>query len=68
MTINVNDYDLWRKCNFTEKVIKDENDIMIIGDVHENIVPVKSLLEKYPEKKVFLLVILLIKERIQKKR
>jgi len=53
MTINVNDYDLWRKCNFTEKVIKDENDIMIIGDVHENIVPVKSLLEKYPEKKVF---------------
>lgn len=53
MTVNVIDYPVWRKCNFTNKVFATEQDIMIIGDVHEHMIPVQQLLIKYPDKKIF---------------
>lgn len=53
LSIAVKDYDLWKRCQFTEDNLNTEKDIMIIGDVHEHITPVEQLLEKYPEKKVF---------------
>lgn len=53
MTVEVMDYPLWRKCNFTVNHSDIEDDIMIIGDVHEHMYPVQQLLTRYPDKKVF---------------
>lgn len=53
MTVDVKDYSLWRKCNFTINHSNIEEDIMIIGDVHEHMLPVQQLLTRYPDKKVF---------------
>lgn len=53
MTVDVKDYPLWRKCNFTINHSNIEEDIMIIGDVHEHMLPVQQLLTRYPDKKVF---------------
>lgn len=53
MSVNVVDYTLWRRCNFTQSSINIDQDIMIIGDVHEHMAPVKQLIERYPDKKIF---------------
>ena len=53
MKINIVDYDMWSKCHFTDKNFNTDKDIMIIGDVHEHIIPVKSLIEKHPDKHIF---------------
>lgn len=53
MNINIMDYIVWRKCHFTESNFPYTQDIMIIGDVHEHMVPVHELLKKYPDKKIF---------------
>lgn len=53
MIVDVKNYQLWKRCQFTEKNHNIEEDIMIIGDVHEHILPVEQLLEKYPGKKIF---------------
>lgn len=53
INVNVVDYALWRKCHFTEANSNIEQDIMIVGDVHEHMVPVRQLVERYPDKKIF---------------
>lgn len=53
MLVDVKNYQLWKSCHFTEQNMNIEQDIMIIGDVHEHMTPVEQLLEKYPGKKLF---------------
>ena len=53
MIVNTHDYPVWRKCNFTNKVLDTEQELMIIGDVHEHMIPVQQLVEKNPDKKIF---------------
>lgn len=51
--VEIGNYDIWRKCYFTDNVFDTKCDIMIIGDIHENMTPLMTILEKNPGKKVF---------------
>lgn len=49
LQVNFIDYELWRKCNLSERNYNSQKPVAIIGDIHEHVYALDLLIKRLPE-------------------